>query len=319
MSVNVLVTGGAGYIGSHACKALYKNGFNPIVVDNLSTGFSRNVKWGPLEVGSISDKNFMRSIFRKYMPSGVLHFAGSAYVAESVVKPAEYYANNFVATLGLLDVMLEYKINVLVFSSSCATYGIPKYLPLDLDHPQNPISPYGFTKYFSEEAIKSYGEAYGLRYSILRYFNAAGADWDGELREEHEPETHLIPLAIQSALFGTPFKVFGDDYPTKDGTCIRDYVHVSNLAEAHVCSLNKLLWRDVSSETLNLGAGKGYSVLEILKLVELATNKKISIEICDMRKGDPPELWAEPDLEFSDHILKADIHDIIQSSLKAMK
>ena len=299
MSTNILVTGGAGYIGSHTCKELSRAGFNPIVLDNLSTGYRYNVKWGELVVGDVSNKEVVRRVLREYRPLAVMHFAGSAYVGESMMDPGKYYRNNTVATLALLEALQEENVQTLVFSSTCATYGLPDYLPLDITHPQKPISPYGFSKYVSEQMIIEFGRVHGLRFGLLRYFNAAGADEDGELKEEHYPETHLIPLALASAFgVGPKLQVFGTDYQTPDGTCIRDFIHVSCLAEAHVRTLNRLLNEQVMVEIRNLGSGRGYSVKEIIEAVERNTGHRVDVEYANRRLGDPAQLWAQPDEEF---------------------
>jgi len=316
----ILVTGGAGYIGSHCCKALATAGFSVVVLDNLTTGHRHNVKWGPLEVGNVSHKNFVRRVLRKYKPIAVMHFAGSAYIGESIKKPEKYYKNNTVATLNLLEALREENIDILVFSSTCATYGLPEYLPIDLSHPQRPISPYGVSKYLSEQSIINYSRLYGLRYSILRYFNAAGGDDAGELKEEHRPETHLIPLALASAFeVGPILQVFGCDYPTPDGTCIRDYIHVSSIAAAHVDTLNSILSGEKTSEVRNLGSGRGYSVKEILTAIKRVTGREVQLRYCERRRGDPPALWAarDPGISCSESI--NDIDRIIMSASLAFR
>jgi UDP-arabinose 4-epimerase len=316
----ILVTGGAGYIGSHTCKALANAGFAPVVIDNLSTGYRHNVKWGPLEVTDVSNKDYLRQVIRKHKPIAVMHFAGSAYVGESMLDPGKYYRNNTVATLAVLDVLQEENVQVLIFSSTCATYGLPEYLPVDVKHPQKPISPYGFSKYASEQMIIEYGRAHGLKYGLLRYFNAAGGDEDGDLKEEHCPETHLIPLALASAFgVGPKLRVFGTDYPTPDGTCIRDYIHVGSLADAHVSTLNRLLNGEAQVEIRNLGSGRGYSVKEILAAIERATGRKVDVEYGDRRPGDPPQLWAQPDAAFLSHVGDHSLDRIVLSASLAFK
>lgn len=315
MKHSIIVTGGAGYVGSHTCKSLVKAGYFPVVLDNLSTGYQHNVKWGPLEVGDVSNKDYVRWVVRKYNPIAVIHFAASAYVSESMIDPSKYYQNNIVTTLTLLEVIREENIRILVFSSSCATYGLPEYLPIDIDHPQNPISPYGFSKYVSEQMIIEYGRTYELRYGLLRYFNAAGGDEDGQLKEEHHPETHLIPLALANVYgAGKKLIIHGTDYPTPDGTCIRDYIHVSSLADAHVSTLKRLINEQTYSEIRNLGSGRGYSVKEILQAIKRITGRSVEVEYGMRRSGDPPQLWARPDDEFMSTIGKDHLEKIILSA-----
>src|SRR5882762_25309 len=237
----VLVTGGAGYIGSHTCKALAAAGFFPVSIDNLVYGLEWAAKWGPLIKGDINDRDLLEQVFITYKPVAVLHFAAFAYVGESVNSPDKYYRNNVTGTLTLLDVMLGHGCNNLIFSSTCATYGNPLILPITEDHEQRPINPYGWSKLMIEQIMRDYGRAYDLRFVSLRYFNAAGADPDGEIGEDHDPETHLIPLAIEAALGRRPgLDIYGTDYPTPDGTAIRDYIHVADLAEAHLLALDHL-------------------------------------------------------------------------------
>lgn len=293
----MLVTGGAGFIGSHTCKALAHAGFLPVCFDNLSTGHRHNVKWGPLVVGDLSDKAALRTAFQTHAVSGVLHFAASAYVGESVSQPLDYYRNNVAGTLNLLEVIRDSGAPPFVFSSSCATYGVPRQTPIPVDHPQWPVNPYGWSKLMGERMILDSCSAYGLRAGILRYFNAAGADPEGDLKEEHNPETHLIPLAIDAATGAAPpLKVFGDDYPTPDGTCIRDYIHVSDLADAHVEALRALI-AGGPTFVKNLGTGKGSSIREVLSAIEQVGGVCVPHTIEARRPGDPPALEAgvEPD------------------------
>ena len=295
---NILVTGGAGYIGSHTCKELHKNGFTPVVLDNLSTGHAEFVKWGPFMLGDIQDEEHIRSALETYEPVAVIHFAASAYVGESVVEPEKYYSNNVIGSLNLLKVMLEEKCNNLVFSSSCATYGLPQKTPITIDHIQKPINPYGTSKLIVEKIICDYIIAYQLNATILRYFNAAGADLDGDIGERHDPETHLIPNAIDAALNSKKhLDVYGTDYDTPDGTCIRDFIHVTDLAKAHVLSLKKMLNRDDTTQAkqhiYNLGSEQGFSVYEIIAAVEAVTGEKVSIKKRPRRAGDPPILVAD--------------------------
>lgn len=293
---NVLVTGGAGYIGSHACKALVKAGYMPIAYDNLVYGNEWAVQWGPLEKGDIRDKARIREVLEEYKPDSVMHFAAYSYVGESVQDPKKYYDNNVGGTLSLLEAMLDYDIRNIVFSSTAATYGAPKKIPMKEDHPQHPVNPYGMTKFVIEKMLQDFGEAYDLRYAILRYFNAAGADPDSEIGEHHDPETHLIPRIIMSALgVGEILEIYGTDYETKDGTAIRDYIHVSDLADAHVSALDFLLHNN-ENISCNLGTGAGYSVKEVVQAVEKVSNKKIVTKNCPRRPGDPEVLVADTQL-----------------------
>ena len=239
--MNVLVSGGAGYIGSHACKALAKAGYTPVTLDNFVYGHRWAVKWGPLVEGDLADDALVRRVFDEYDIDAVIHFAAYAYVGESMNEPGKYFRNNVVNTIKLLDAMLECGVGSIVFSSTCATYGLPVRVPIDEQHPQQPINPYGESKLFIERALHWYSVAHGIKAAALRYFNAAGADPDAEIGEDHDPETHLIPLVIQTALGQrSHVDIFGSDYPTPDGTAIRDYIHVTDLAKAHVQALEKL-------------------------------------------------------------------------------
>jgi UDP-arabinose 4-epimerase len=291
-SENILVTGGAGYVGSHACKALKQNGYNPITVDNLCNGHRESVLWGPLEQVDILDKEKLLSVFKKYQPNAVLHFAGFAYVGESVQDPYSYYYNNVVGSLALFDVMKEVECKEIIFSSTCAVYGRPDQAPISEEEKPGPINPYGKTKKMVEDILLDFEKAYGFKYVLLRYFNAAGADPDGEIGELHEPETHAIPLCLQTAAGKkSKFSIYGTDYPTPDGTCVRDYVHVSDLAEGHVAAL-KYLKDKKKSGVFNLGTGVGCSVKELLSACEKITGKKIPHEMVQRRPGDPPVLVA---------------------------
>ncbi|MBW2051413.1 MAG: UDP-glucose 4-epimerase GalE [Deltaproteobacteria bacterium] len=288
--MRVLVTGGAGYIGSYMCKHLAKKGYEPIVLDNLVTGHQQSVKWGPFIKGSIADTKLLNEIFSQYQIMAVLHFAAFCYVGESVTAPGKYYRNNVAATITLLETMIKNNISNFIFSSSCATYGEPVELPIRETHSQNPINPYGRTKLIVEQILKDCETAYGLKYSSLRYFNAAGADPEGELGEDHNPETHLIPLVLQTALGQREaIDIFGDDYPTKDGTCIRDYIHIIDLAQAHLLALEKLL-NGESGDRYNLGNGEGCSVKEVIEAAREVTGKPIPANIVNQRKGDPAVL-----------------------------
>ncbi|SEQ72596.1 UDP-L-arabinose 4-epimerase [Faunimonas pinastri] len=292
----ILVTGGAGYIGSHTCKLLARQGYEPVTYDNLVTGNRDAVRWGPLVEGDIADGNRLCRAIVRYEPVALVHFAASAYVGESVTDPAKYYRNNVAGTLELLDCCRRSGLGRIIFSSSCATYGIPAALPIREDTPQRPINPYGRSKLMAEHMLGDYAAAYGLRYVALRYFNACGADPDGEIGEKHDPETHLIPRALMAAAGSVPhLSVFGDDYATADGTCVRDYIHVSDLAEAHFLAARHLL-AGGDNLTVNLGAGRGISIREILQAVSRITARSVPVMMEPRRPGDPPALLADPDL-----------------------
>lgn len=287
---NILVTGGAGYIGSHTCKTLAQAGYCPIAYDNLTYGHTWAVKWGPFEEGDIADRKRLDEVLKKYDPIAILHFAAFAYVGESVRNPAKYYKNNVVGTLSLLEAMRESQIGKIIFSSTCATYGIPCEVPITEDHPQNPINPYGSSKLMVEKILKDYDTAYGIKHINLRYFNAAGADPENEIGEVHDPETHLIPLAIDAAnRISNDVNIFGTDYPTKDGTCIRDYIHVTDLADAHVKALDYLMTTN-RSDSFNLGCGSGISVKDVIKAIRQVSNSDFMIIEAKRRDGDPPIL-----------------------------
>lgn len=289
----VLVTGGAGYIGSHTAKALSARGFTPVVYDNLVYGHRWAVQWGPFIEGDIRDRARLVDTLRSYDISAVLHFAAFAYVGESMRSPARYFDNNVTGSLSLLDAVLEAGVRHIVFSSSCATYGIPDRMPIREDAPQVPINPYGETKLIIERALRWYGTAHGISWAALRYFNAGGADADGQLGEAHQPETHLIPLVLRAALTGEPCDVFGDDYPTRDGTCERDYIHVADLAHAHVLALEYLM-NGGPSVALNLGTGHGYTVQEVIHAAQAITGRQVPFRITPRRAGDPAVLVADP-------------------------
>ncbi len=292
----VLVTGGAGYIGSHTCKALAAHGLRPVVYDNLVSGHRDAVKWGPFVHGDILDGARLAEAIATYKPAAVIHFAAFAYVGESVEAPAKYYRNNVAGTIALLDACRRGGVEALVFSSSCAVYGVPKALPIGEASPLAPISPYGRSKLMAEQMIGDYGAAYGLRAVMLRYFNACGADPDGELSERHDPETHLIPRVLLAAAGEIEHvAVFGDDYDTPDGTCVRDYIHVSDLARAHVMAVEHLL-RGGESLAVNLGTGTGLSVGEIVEAVRRHTLRPVPVRMAPRRPGDPPALYADPTL-----------------------
>ncbi|MCR9193683.1 MAG: UDP-glucose 4-epimerase GalE [Hyphomonas sp.] len=294
MSKTVFVTGGAGYVGSHCAKAFANAGWTVVTYDNLSRGHRDLVKWGDLIEGDILDRASLRAALEQVRPDAVAHFAAYAYVAESMTEPALYYRNNVVGTMNLLDAMVETDVRQMVFSSSCATYGISDTLITE-ETPQNPINPYGETKKFCEKMIRDYGKAHGLRSVILRYFNAAGCDTDGETGERHDPEPHVIPLAIRGAMDGTfTFNILGGDYDTPDGTCIRDYVHVSDLADAHERALDYLS-SGGKSDIFNLGTGQGSSVMQLADAVSRVAGKEVPRVIADRRPGDPPILVASAD------------------------
>jgi UDP-glucose-4-epimerase GalE len=294
----VLVTGGAGYVGSHTTKALARAGYEPVVFDNLSAGHRWAVRWGTLEQGDLENPAQIRQVLWESQAEGVLHFAASIAVGESMTNPQKYFRNNVVNTLHLLDAMMECGVRNLVFSSSAAVYGNPEHTPIPEDHPLRPTSAYGDSKLIMEKAIRWYGEAYGIRWAALRYFNAAGADAEGELGEEHDPETHLIPLVIRAALGRrAQVEVFGTDYATPDGTAIRDYIDVGDLAEAHVLALRKLM-AGGESLAMNLGTGRGHSVREVIAAVEQVAQRKVPARDAARRPGDPPVLVADPGRAF---------------------
>jgi UDP-arabinose 4-epimerase len=288
----VLVVGGAGYIGSHAARALRRHGYDVVLYDNLSTGHKFLARGFRLIEADAGDGRQVEKALRGV--SAVMHFAAHAYVGESVENPRKYFRNNVEAGLTLLNACLDAGVKAFVFSSTCAVYGIPEKVPIREEAPRNPINPYGISKLFFERALESYDGAYGLRYASLRYFNAAGADESGEIGEVHQPETHLIPLALAAAAgTGPELQVFGADYPTADGTCIRDYIHVNDLAEAHVQALQRIASSD-QSLAVNLGTGEGYSVKEILTMVERVTGHTVPHQVVARRAGDPPALVADP-------------------------
>lgn len=286
----VLVTGGAGYIGSHVCKALAKKGYLPITLDNLSTGNRSAVKWGPLYEGDIGDQTLVETLLKTYPICGTIHLAAFSNVRRSHQIPLEYYQNNVSQTLTLLQTLLKKGKTLFVFSSSCAVYGMPKTIPIQENHPKEPISPYGESKLMVEKIVQTLPE---LNYAILRYFNAAGADLEGEIGESHDPETHLIPLLIQTALNkNKQFILNGTTHATEDGTPIRDFVHVTDLADAHVLALEKIV-EEKKNLILNLGTGKGYSVYNIISCIEKKVQTKIPIIHKDPFPGDPPVLIAD--------------------------
>jgi len=290
--MNILVTGGAGYVGSHVCKALAAKGHVPITYDNLSRGNAWAVKWGPFEKGDIADTERVRAVLERYRPRALMHFAAYAYVKESVEQPLLYYGNNFAGSVALLQTLIDYHAIPVVFSSSCATYGVPEQVPIAEEHPQRPINPYGFSKLFVERMLTDFNVAYGLRSVALRYFNAAGADPQGEIGEAHLPETHLIPLVLAAGRSGNTVRIYGGDYDTPDGSCVRDYIHVSDIADAHVRALDYLL-NGGDSCALNLANARGYSVKEVIAAAETVCGRAISSQVVIRRPGDPPVLVGD--------------------------
>ncbi len=291
---SVIVTGGAGYIGSHTCKALAARGYVPITYDNLSIGNRWAVRWGPLERGDVLDPSRLHDVFKDHRPAGVLHFAALALVGESMQVPELYYRTNVAGTQNVLDACRIHDVPAFVFSSTCAVYGMPDTLPIGEETPTVPINPYGASKLMVERILDDYDMAHGLRHMALRYFNAAGADPDGEIGEARDVETHLVPLALD-ALLGRrpPLRILGNDYPTPDGTAIRDYIHVSDLADAHVRALDLLLAGE-RSRKINLGTGQGYSVRQVLEAAAEVAGRPVPHEIAPRRPGDPAELVADP-------------------------
>jgi UDP-glucose-4-epimerase GalE len=290
--MNILVTGGAGYIGSHTAKAIASAGHTPIIFDNLSKGHAHNVRWGPLVRGDLADRSAIADVLRTYPIESVVHFAAFAYVGESMTDARRYFRNNTVSTLNLLDEMHAAGVKRIVFSSTCATYGNPVRTPIDEDHPQHPVNPYGESKLMVERMLRWLGETEGLSWIALRYFNAAGCDPEGEIGEEHDPEPHLIPRVIASALGGGLVDIYGTDYPTPDGTAVRDYIHVCDLADAHVRALDFLSSGGPSS-ALNLGTGRGISVREVIRSVETVSRRPVQVREAPRRLGDPPVLVAD--------------------------
>ncbi len=289
----ILVTGGAGYIGSHTCKLLAANGYDPVVYDDLSTGYEWAVKWGELEIGGLRDEARLLEVCRLHKPEVVLHFASFINVGESVSNPIKYYSNNVGGTMALLRVMQQCGMKNLVYSSSCAVYGLPEFLPLTEGHNQAPHNPYGWSKFMCERVIEDYQQAFGLRHVALRYFNAAGADPEGEIGEAHLPETHIIPLVLDVAKGQRDvFTVNGNDYDTEDGTCVRDYIHVNDLASAHLLALEYLL-NGGDSQAFNLGNGAGYSIQQVVETARKITGHTIPTRVGERRAGDTPMLISD--------------------------
>ncbi len=297
----ILVTGGAGYIGSHVNKELHKEGFDTVVLDNLINGHSYAVKWGDFQKGELADIEFIRSVFNKFDIEGVMHFAAFTSVGDSVKYPAKYFKNNYKNTLNLLKVMGENNVNKFIFSSTAAVYGIPKNIPIKEEHELNPINPYGKSKLMVELALEkeSQSSSNDFKYSALRYFNASGADPECEIGEDHNPETHLIPLVLDVALGKRDkINIFGNDYNTPDGTCIRDYIHVNDLAQAHIKAFKSLDNENSIEKVYNLGNGNGFSVKEVIDVCEKVTGFEIKKEVVDRREGDPDILIADSKKSF---------------------
>ncbi len=293
MAQTILVTGGAGYIGSHVCKALAKAGFRPVAYDNLIQGHRWAVRWGPLELGELSDGDRLDAVIAAHRPAAVMHFAAHIAAGESVDDPGKYYDNNVSGLLSLLAAMRRGGVDRLVFSSTAAVYGTPRYAPIDEGHPQEPINPYGASKMMAERVLADFAHAHGIRTAALRYFNAAGADPDGEIGEAHDPETHLIPIVLETAAGLRPeVVVFGDRYATADGTCVRDYVHVADLADAHVRALRWLADR-TGAHAFNLGNGEGFSVRQVIEAARRVTSRPIRARVEAAREGDPATLVAD--------------------------
>ncbi len=287
----ILVVGGAGYIGSHTAQSLQRKGQEVIIYDNLSTGYSVLAEGSELIVGDISDSKKLETVLKRV--DAVMHFAAHAYVGESVENPRKYFQNNLVGSLLLLNSVMDSPVRKFIFSSTCAVYGVPLKVPMTEDNPRVPVNPYGSSKLAFEFALEAYAKAYDLRFVAFRYFNAAGADENGKIGEMHDPETHLIPAIFEAIQGKRPaLQIFGDDYPTPDGTCIRDYIHVSDLAEAHVLGLGYL--DKQNSTALNLGTGQGYSVKEVVSTIERVTKRKVPSQVAPRRPGDPPSLVADP-------------------------
>lgn len=313
----VLVTGGAGYIGSHTCKILAKAGFFPIVFDNLSTGHEYAVKWGPFIKGDVCNQKHLEEVLLQYKPIAVIHFAAVTTVPESMTNPAKYYHNNLVGAFSLLEAIRQTKIIPFIFSSTCAIYGNPQTVPMDEEHPKLPISPYGSSKWMIEQIAEDYHKAYLLPFAFLRYFNACGASLESEIGEDHADENHLIPLIIQTALGKrSHINIYGCDYATDDGTAIRDYIHVLDLAQAHLLALRYLLEKN-DSLIVNLGTGVGTSVNEVILAVESICGQEIPKKIAPRRVGDPPILLADPKKSMSELGFKpqySDLTTILQSA-----
>ena len=316
--MTILITGGAGYIGSHVNKWLHEHGYETVTIDNLSRGHAELVRWGKFIHGDTGDCRFLDEIFRSERIEAVMHFAAYAYVGESVTDPARYYENNVTKTAVLLDAMRRHNVHHFVFSSTCATFGNAAYTPIDEKHPQCPVNPYGQTKLIVERMLQDYERAYGLKHCVFRYFNAAGASLDAEIGEWHEPETHLIPLILDAASGKREaIQVFGTDYPTADGTCVRDYIHVCDLAEAHRLGMEYLLRHGIS-EHFNLGCARGYSINEVIETAKKISGCSINVSYTDKREGDPPVLVGAYDKaqEMLQWVPKYSLDETIESAWK---
>ena len=317
MNKAVLVTGGAGYIGSHTCKVLAQHGFTPVTLDNLVYGHRDAVQWGPFVEGDIADSQLVADTLREHKIDAIVHFAAFAYVGESMRQPEKYFNNNVVKSMQLLQAALSAGVRRIVFSSTCAIYGVPDAIPIRETQVKSPVNPYGESKLFVERALRWLGSAHDLRSVALRYFNAAGADADGQIGERHDPETHLLPLVMQAALGERAHvDVYGTDYPTPDGTAIRDYIHVTDLAEAHVRALEYLV-DGGESVALNLGTGKGSSVRDVIAAVEHCADRPVPLRETERRAGDPPILVADPSL--AENVLGwtpgcSRLHQIVESA-----
>lgn len=315
----ILITGGAGYIGSHMVLCVKRAGYEPIVLDDLSAGHRDAVLGAELIVGSIHDEALLEQLFSENKFAAVMHFASFIQVGESVIDPAKYYQNNVAGTLTLLQAMLKANVKYFIFSSSAAVYGEPKYTPIDEMHPVKPINPYGFSKAMIEQVLQDYAASYDFKFSALRYFNAAGADPESRLGERHDPETHLIPLILQTAQgLRKSITVFGNDYATHDGTCVRDYVHVTDICEAHWLALQKL-WEGAESSIYNLGTGHGYSVKQVIKAVHAVTKSEITVEQGERREGDPAVLVADASKakrELNWHPKHSDLKTLVEHAWK---
>lgn len=319
MSRDILVVGGAGYIGSHCAKLMHGRGYGVVSYDNLSRGFREAVRYGDFVQGDIGDAHALDRLFSSRKFDAVMHFAAFAYVGESVEKPALYMENNFQKTRVLLDAMRRHGISRFIFSSTCATYGVPQYVPIDEKHPQKPINPYGESKLLVEKMLREYDEQHKLKSMVFRYFNASGCDPEGELGERHDPETHLIPLALRAALGAGPrLKIFGGDYETPDGTCVRDYIHVNDLSNAHILGLEYLMDRQ-SGEVFNLGNGNGFSVKEVVQAVRTVTGCEVPFDEAPRRAGDPPVLIGNAEKArriLGWKIQYTDLEDIVRTAAK---
>lgn len=320
MSKNILVTGGAGFIGSHVVKMLHNHGYNPIVLDNLSKGNEKAVTRGTFILGDLADKNLLQQLFSKYQFQAVMHFAAFIDVGESVLYPAKYYENNVKNTFNLLETMRSHDVKIFIFSSTAAIFGIPIHIPISENHPCNPINPYGQTKLIVETHLRDYDKAYGMRSTALRYFNAAGGDPTGEIKNFKSKESNLIPIILRSLKDGTQITINGTDYPTPDGTCVRDYIHIEDLGQAHLLGMEKLLM-GAPSKNYNLGNGKGFSVLEVIHAAERVTGLKVQYQFGSRRPGDPPSLVADATLAKKELGWKpqyTDLETMIEHAWKAL-